>query len=63
MSLIWNELLFHALRNAPLLRVGLHPPDWEHEAIRRHAIDCIRKAAAERQVTTYGEWVRGKRKG
>jgi predicted deacetylase len=62
MSLIWNELLFHALRNAPLLRVGLHPPDWEHEAIRRHAIDCIRKAAAERQVTTYGEWVRGREK-
>lgn len=61
-SLLWNEALFHALGNSPLLRIGLHPPDWEHEAIRRHAMNCIRKAAAERQVTTYGEWVRGMRK-
>ncbi len=57
LSLFWNEALFHALRKSPLLRIGLHPPDWEHGAIRRHALDCIRKAAAERQVTTYGKWV------
>ena len=56
-SLLWNEALFHVLRNTPLLRIGLHPPDWEHEAIRRHALACIRKAAAERQVTTYGKWL------
>jgi predicted deacetylase len=56
-SLLWNEALFHVLRNAPLLRIGLHPPDWEHEAIRHHALACIRKAAAERQVTTYGKWL------
>lgn len=62
-SLLWNEALFRALGKSPLLRIGLHPPDWEHEAIRRHAMDCIGKAAAERQVTTYGEWVRGMRKG
>ena len=61
-SLLWNEALFHALGKSPLLRIGLHPPDWEHEAIRRHAMNCIRKAATERQVTTYGEWVRGMRK-
>ena len=56
-SLFWNELLFHSLRSAPLLRIGLHPPDWEHEAIRRHALACIGRAAAERQVTTYGKWL------
>jgi predicted deacetylase len=56
-SLLWNEVLFHALRNTPLLRIGLHPPDWEHGAIRRHALACIQKAAAGRQVTTYGKWL------
>jgi len=57
MSLLWNEALFHALRETPLLRIGLHPPDWEHEAIRRHALECIRLATAERKVLTYGKWL------
>ncbi len=57
MSLIWNKMLFHALQGAPLLRIGLHPPDWEHEEIRCHVLDCIRLAAAARLVTTYREWL------
>jgi predicted deacetylase len=56
-SLLWNQALFHALRNSPLLRIGLHPPDWEHAAIRRHAMACIRRAASERNVMTYGKWL------
>ena len=56
-SLLWNEALFHRLKNAPLLRIGLHPPDWEHEAIRRHALARVGRAARERRVTTYGRWV------
>lgn len=56
-SLIWNEGLFRALKNAPLLRIGLHPPDWEHGAIRRHALESIRSAVQGRQVTTYGKWL------
>ena len=56
-SLIWNEALFRSLRNAPLLRIGLHPPDWEHGAIRRHALESIRRAALGRRVTTYGKWL------
>lgn len=56
-SLLWNEVLFHALRRSPLLRIGLHPPDWDHEPIRRHILACIRSAARERRVTTYGEWL------
>ena len=57
MSLLWNEVLFHALSGTPLLRIGLHPPDWEHEAIRSHALNCIRLAAANRKVLTYGKWL------
>jgi predicted deacetylase len=61
LSLIWNECLFRKLKKTPLLRIGLHPPDWEHEAIREHALKCIRHAAQERRVTTYRDWVAGQR--
>jgi predicted deacetylase len=57
MSLLWNEALFHALRETPLLRIGLHPPDWEHRRIRHHALKSLRLAATERNVTTYGKWL------
>lgn len=58
-SLIWNELLFRALDagRVPLLRIGLHPPDWRHPAIRRHALESVRRAAAGRRVTTYRDWL------
>lgn len=56
-SLLWNQLLFQQLRKAPLLRIGLHPPDWEHEAIRRHILKCVRLAASERRVMTYRDWL------
>lgn len=57
LSLLWNEFLFHLLHDAPLLRVGLHPPDWNHPAIRSHALSRIREAAREREVTTYSKWL------
>jgi len=57
LSLLWNEALFRAMRNAPLLRIGLHPPDWEHGSIRRHALVCIRRAVKQRNVTTYKGWL------
>ena len=56
-SLLWNEILFQKLRGSPLLRIGLHPPDWEHPGIRRHALACIRLAAARSKVTTYRDWL------
>ena len=59
LSLVWNGLLFRFLRmrKAPLLRIGLHPPDWEHEAIRRQILKYIRIAVRERNATTYREWL------
>jgi predicted deacetylase len=56
-SLVWNEVLFRILKKAPLLRIGLHPPDWDHPPIRRHLLRCLRAAASIRTVTTYGEWL------
>jgi predicted deacetylase len=57
LSLLWNESLFRILKNAPLLRIGLHPPDWDHPAIRRHLLRCLCLAASSRTVTSYGEWL------
>ena len=57
LSLLWNATLFQRLKKAPLLRIGLHPPDWEHAAIRRHILKSIREAAQARRVTTYGKWL------
>ena len=60
-SLIWNGALFRLLRYAPLLRIGLHPPDWRHAAIRRHALECIAAAVKKRRVTTYWDWLDDRR--
>lgn len=56
-SLLWNEFLAQQLRSAPLLRIGLHPPDWDHRSIRNHALVSIRKAVKTRRVTTYARWL------
>lgn len=56
-SLLWNEFLAKRLKSAPLLRIGLHPPDWDHQSIRDHALACIRRAVEKRRVTTYARWL------
>lgn len=56
-SLGWNAWLFRALKSNPVMRVGLHPPDWDHPRIREQILDLIRQALAHRQVMTYHEWV------
>ncbi len=56
-SLLWNEWLFQRLHNAPLLRIGLHPPDWQHEYIRSHILRCVQRAVMSRQVMTYRDWL------
>lgn len=63
-SLCWNELLFQVLtqKQASLLRMGLHPPDWEHAQVRCHALSSIRRALSNRMATTYREWLQEKDK-
>lgn len=56
-SLRWNALLAARLRSRPLARLGLHPPDWSHEAIRMQALALARAAAADRDVVCYRDWV------
>jgi hypothetical protein len=42
---------------APLLRVGLHPADWNHGIVRRQALRLIRAALAGREAMTYEDWL------
>lgn len=56
-SLAWNGLLARALRTAPLLRVGIHPPDWDHAAIRRQITGLVSNALAGRRPMTYQQWL------
>ena len=56
-SLWWNAWLAGRLAQAPLLRVGLHPPDWTHREIRAQALELIRTALAGREVMTYDQWL------
>jgi predicted deacetylase len=57
LSLAWNECLLRSLRDRPLIRIGLHPPDWGHPAIRAHARKCIVRALAGREAMTYEGWL------
>jgi len=57
LSLWWNALLARKLWGAPLLRIGLHPSDWQHERIRGQALELIRAALAGRDVMTYEDWL------
>lgn len=57
LSLGWNAALARRLKHNPLLRVGLHPPDWDHPAIRGQALRLISAALAERDAMTYEDWL------
>jgi len=53
----WNATLFRCLKNKPLLRISIHPPDYSHPAIWRQIIDVIEAAAPSRMTTTYQDWI------
>lgn len=60
-SLLWNESLAIALQLSPVIRLGLHPPDWKFPAIRAHAERCIARALAAREAMTYDGWLQRQR--
>ncbi len=57
----WNASLAWRLRRTPLFRVGLHPPDWDHPAIRTQCLQLIRAALAGREAITYEKWLERER--
>lgn len=56
-SLAWNAGLFASCRSRPLLRIGLHPPDWDHAAIRKQILRITGAALAGREAMTYEGWL------
>ncbi len=56
-SLAWNSLLYSRLRRAPLLRIGLHPPDFSHPAVWRQIRRKISCALEDRIPMTYHGWI------
>jgi predicted deacetylase len=56
-SLCWNRMLFLRLTKNRLLRIGLHPPDIEHEKIWRQIAVLVREALRDREPTTYHRWL------
>lgn len=55
-SLAWNRGLMTSASRGPLLRIGIHPPDWDHAAIRRQILAGVRAALAGRKAMTYDGW-------
>lgn len=60
-SLLWNWFVLYRVRYWPLVRIGLHPPDWQYPLIRSHALGCIRRIMKKRPPMTYWEWLQAQR--
>ncbi len=56
-SLGWNAYLLKRLGENPLVRIGLHPPDWSHPAIRHQVLRIVRATLAAREPITYEGWL------
>lgn len=56
-SLGWNAMLGRLMKNQPLLRLSLHPPDYSQPAVWQQVLDLVRVMEADRTPTTYRDWV------
>ena len=56
-SRAWNAALFRRCKFSPLLRISVHPPDLDYPRVWKQIKRFVQAAAAERTVTTYGDWV------
>ncbi len=56
-SLAWNANLAWRLRREPLLRLGLHPPDYEHAALWRQIRRIVQRVINTREPMTYAQYL------
>ena len=56
-SLIWNATLRLLVKENPLVRLSIHPPDYSYPAIWRHIVDLVEKMGEARTPTTYRDWI------
>src|SRR5438477_588473 len=56
-SRIWNAALLQFLKNNPLLRLSIHPPDYSHPAVWKQILRFIDMMDETRTPTTYRDWI------
>jgi uncharacterized protein len=56
-SLGWNAWLHRRLGSNPLLRIGIHPPDYKYPRIWKQILHYAGMEARDRIPMTYAEWV------
>jgi len=61
MSLAWNAALFRRLEHTPLVRLSIHPVDFNYPTIWRQIVRFIRQMSGTREPTTYRDWIAEKR--
>jgi predicted deacetylase len=54
-SLAWNRGLGRMVRDYSLVRIGIHPPDYEHGAIWKQIVKLLRDLSLERRAASYGD--------
>ena len=56
-SLLWNGSLALALAGSPLMRLGIHPPDYVHRPVWKQITRIVERLSDVRSTTTYCDWV------
>jgi len=56
-SRVRNAVLLRFLKNNPLLRLSIHPPDYSHPAVWRQILRFIDMMDETRTPTTYRDWI------
>jgi len=57
-SLLWNSSLYRRLEANPLLRIGIHPVDFDHPTIWEQIRTKVSEALTQRQATTYEDFLK-----
>lgn len=56
-SLCWNGALAQVFRNTSLVRLSVHPVDYDHPAIWHQIVGFLKEMPSERTPTTYRDWM------
>jgi uncharacterized protein len=54
-SLAWNRALGRMVRDCSLVRIGIHPPDYEHAAAWKQIVNLLHELSVERRAAPYGD--------
>ena len=60
-SLLWNRALLQVTRDKTLLRLSIHPPDYQFPAIWDQIERFLQKMTEARTPTTYQDWIAERR--